>query len=170
MTDVTVAANPRGRFDRSSIGAYTRPVTVQVERGRLRDLAKVLGETDPIHLRLEAAHAAGHPDLVAGPTFFVVAEAEANAVLRELGEPTLSDLIRPDFRYLLHGDERYAYRGLVFAGDEVTVQSQVVDFYDRKGGAMEFVTIESTLGHASRGTLVHATRTLLHRLPEGEAP
>ena len=161
-----VAANPRGRFDRRSKGHATTPVTVPVERGRIRFLSEVLGETDPIHLDIDAARAAGHPDLVASPSFFMVVEADANAVLRKNSITTMAEIIRADFRYLLHGDERYAYSGLIYAGDELTYSSEVVDFYDRKGGAMEFVTIASTLSHADRGTLVLATRTLLHRLPE----
>lgn len=65
---------------------------------------------------------------------------------------------------LLHGDEHYSYHGLIFAGDTVSFDTRVVDFHDRKGGMLEFVTLESRITHAERGVLISATRNLLHRL------
>ncbi|MEZ6024317.1 MAG: MaoC family dehydratase N-terminal domain-containing protein [Hyphomonadaceae bacterium] len=139
---------------------------MQVERGRIRFFAQVLGETNPIHLDVDAARAAGHPDLVAPPTFFMVIEALANEERARKGGVGLLQLLKCDYRYLLHGDERYFYESPIYAGDEVEISAQVLDFYDKKGGAMEFATCESKITHAKRGVLVRATRTLLHRLPE----
>ena len=165
MNDVAPAANPRGRFDRATIGRTVR-AAVSVERGRIRFFSQVLGEAQSIHTSLDIARQAGFPDLVAPPSFFMVIEAEANVALEEQRAPTIPDIVRADYRYLLHGDERYAYSGHVFGGDDIVYESKVIDFYDKKGGAMEFVTIESSLSHAERGVLVRARRTLLHRLPE----
>lgn len=159
-------SNPRGIFDRSTKGATLEPIKVEIERGRIRFFAKVLGETNPIHFDVEAARANGHPDLVATPSFLVVAEASANEERQRRGfKPTL-EIIKADLRYLLHGDERYFYEAPLYAGEEVEHTTRVLDFYDKKGGAMEFVTFESTLRHAKRGILVRSQRTLLHRLPE----
>ena len=163
-TDVQV--NPRGLFDRSTRGARLGPVTVRVEQGRIRFFSQVLGETDPVHFDVQAAKAAGHPDLVAPPSFFMVVEAAANEELQGQGMPTAASLVRCDYRYLLHGDERYAYHQPLFAGDEVRFSTAVVDFYDKKGGAMEFVTFESEIVHPDRGLLIAGRRTLLHRLPQ----
>ena len=91
-------------------------------------------------------------------------EAAANEERARLGHLPVLNLINCDYRYLLHGDETYEYSGLIFAGDEVSLVTTIVDFYEKKGGAMEFVTIESELSHAERGPLVRARRTLLHRL------
>jgi acyl dehydratase len=163
------SSNPRGIFDRSSLGVTLEPVSIPIERGRVRFLAQVLGETDPIHFDLEAACAAGHPDIVASPSFFMVVEAAATEERTRRGTPTLLDVVKADFRYLLHGDERYFYQGPLYAGEEVSLTTKVLEFYDKKGGAMEFVTFESTLAHAKRGVLVRSQRTLLHRLPELKA-
>jgi acyl dehydratase len=160
------SSNPRGLFDRSSKGATLEPVTVSIERGRIRFFAQVLGEADPIHFDVEAARAAGHPDLVATPTYFMVAEAAATEERARRGLPSLLDLVKADFRYLLHGDERYFYNAPLYAGEDVSMTTKVLDFYDKKGGAMEFATFQCTLSHAKRGVLVRAERTLLHRLPE----
>lgn len=159
------ADNPRGLFDRSTRGLTLEPIPVRIERDRIRFFAQVLGETDPVYHRLEVAHAAGHPDLLAPPSFFVVVEAAADEERQRRGLPIFAELVRCDFRYLLHGDERYFYHGPMYAGDEVELSTTVVDFYDKKGGAMEFVTSESRIVHPLRGVLVRARRTLLHRLP-----
>lgn len=164
MTESAIAASPRGLFDRSTKSLRTEPVKVAIERGRIQFYSQVLGVTDAIHRDTDAARAKGYPDLVAPPSFFMVIEATANDELRRRGEQSTLDRIGCDYRYLLHGDERYDYPGLIFAGDEVTLTTTVVDFYDKKGGAMEFVTLESVVEHAERGVLVRATRNLLHRL------
>lgn len=163
MSDIQGAV-PQGLFRRETKGRATRPTTVTVERGRIRSFAQSLGETDPIHSDLDHARGARHPDIVAPPSFFMVIEALANEEARRRGDPAILDVVGADFRYLLHGDEHYSYEGLIFAGDEVSLTARVTDFYDKKGGAMEFVTIESVVEHAERGVLVRCTRTLLHKL------
>lgn len=160
----TALVRPKGLFDRSTLGFSMPAVTVTVERGQVVFFSQVVGETRPVHLDFEAARAEGFPDVVAPPTFFTAIEAMVEDETRRQGRVPILARVGCDFRYLLHGDERYDYRGLVFAGDEVTVTTRVVDFYDKKGGTMEFVTLESTLDHAERGRLLTTTRTLLHRL------
>jgi acyl dehydratase len=164
MGEATITANPKGLFKRDTKGVSVAPVTVQIERGRIRFFAQVLGEMDPLFTDLEAARAMGHPDIAAPPSFFMVVEAMANEERRRQGVQAATELVGCDFRYLLHGDEHYSYEGLIYAGDTVALSTQVLDFYDKKGGAMEFVVFESLITHAERGVLVRARRTLLHRL------
>lgn len=164
MSEGADATVSRGLFDRSTKGITIGPVTVQVERGRIAFFAKVLNLTDPIHFDVSKARASGHPDLVAPPSFYMAIEAAANDELNRLGQCSTLDRIGCDFKYLLHGDERYEYHGLIFAGDEVTLTTTVIDFYEKKGGSMEFVTLQSFIDHSERGRLVSATRNLLHRL------
>jgi len=164
VSETSRAVNPKGIFDRSTRGRSLDPVTIQVERGSIQFFAQVLGETDPIHSDLASASARGFPDLVAPPSFFTVIDAAANEARKRLGQTSTAVLVNCDFRHLLHGDETYEYLGPIFAGDEVTLTTRIVDFYDKKGGDMEFVTFVTVLEHARRGVLVRATRNLLHRL------
>jgi acyl dehydratase len=158
--------NPRGLFDRSTKGLTVGPVSVNVERGRIRFFSEVLGNTDPIHFDVEAAREAGHPDIVAPPSFFMVIEALASDEIRRRKLVSAVAGVGADFRYLLHGDERYEYVSPIYAGEDVQFTTRVVDFYDKKGGAMEFVTLQAEIAHEQRGVLVRCNRTLLHRLPE----
>jgi acyl dehydratase len=167
MSDAA-AVNPRGFFKRESKSSTLEPVTVQVERGRIRFFAQVLGETDPIHFDVEAARARGYPDLVAPPSFFMVIETMVSEEMKRRGATPLERVLGVDLRYVLHGDEHYAYKGLIFAGDTLTLTARIVDFYDKKGGALEFAVVETDVTHAERGLLIEARRTFVHRLPEAQ--
>lgn len=168
MSSATRAPAIPGIFDRSSKGLSLSSVEVDVERSRIRFLARVLGETNPIHHDVAAAHEAGHPDLVAPASFFTVLEALANDERQRRGEAPSASVIGSDRRYLLHGSERYRYGGLIYAGDVLVIDTRIVDFFDKQGGRLEFATLESSASHHRRGTLVTATRTLIHRLPDPE--
>ncbi len=45
-------------FDKSKIGHSFPPFTVEVERGKIRELALAIGDDNPIYHSREAAHAA----------------------------------------------------------------------------------------------------------------
>lgn len=124
-------------IDTRWIGETLPPAELTLERGRLRFFAKAIGETNPVYVDLGAARAAGHPDLPAPPTFLFAAELDAGAafwLLERLGVP----LAR-----ILHGEQGFAYERLVYAGETLTVRTRIADIYTKKGGALEFVVLES---------------------------
>lgn len=157
-----------GIFDRSALGKTVEPVTVAVERGAIRAFARVLGCQDAVHYDVSAARDAGHADLVAPPSFFMAIETQADEQRRRANLPSVFDLIRTDFRYLLHGEERYFYGAPIYAGEDVVISSSVIGFYDKIERAMEFATIQSSVCQPARGLLVRSERVLLHRLPARE--
>jgi acyl dehydratase len=140
------------------------PVTITVERGRVRFFAQVLGVTDPVHHDVKAARAARYPDLLAPPSFLMVAEALAEEERRLTGQPSWYDFLRCDTRVLLHGSESYIYRGPAFAGDDLVFETEVLGFEDKKGGALELCQLALRVSHKERGALVEGRRTLIHRL------
>jgi acyl dehydratase len=126
-------------IDRGWIGHRLPPSELALERGRLRQFAQAIGETDPVYLALESARAAGYPDLPMPPTFLVAAELESGAneqLLAQLGIPLSK---------LLHGEQGFTYHRLAFAGDVLTVRSHVEDIYARKQGRLEFVLKASSV-------------------------
>src|SRR3546814_8577349 len=82
---------------------------------------------------------------------------------RRRGELPLTEVIGCDFHHLLHGEQHFTYEGLMYAGDDVVVTTRVEDFYEKRGGLLEFVVLLSTISHADRGVLVRSKRMLLHR-------
>lgn len=111
--------------------------TTSADRSQLRLFAKVIGETGPVHTDVGAARAAGYRDLLLPPTFLFTLELlrpDPTAVLRHLGI---------DQREVLHGEQHFTYHSPAVAGDELTFEMRVVDYYERKGGALRFVVRES---------------------------
>lgn len=109
------------------------PITVPVERGRLRFFAKAVAQTDPVYTDLDTARQAGHPDLPVPPTFFFSLELEAPD---PFGYLTALDV---DLRRVLHGEQSFTYHRLAHAGDTLTLRPRIVDVYRKKGGALEFL-------------------------------
>lgn len=106
----------------------------EVERGRLRLFARVIGLTDPVYSNVEAARAAGHRDLPVPPTFL------SNSLELELPNPLgwLAEL-GGDLTKTTHAEQGFRYHTLAYAGDDLRLERRIVDVYTKKGGALEFV-------------------------------
>lgn len=115
----TAGASPVGR-------AYA-PVLYAVGREKIREFALATGETNPLHLDLDAARAAGHPDLVAPPMFAVVYQGQC--VHAPLHDPELAI----DYPRLLHAGQEFRWGPLVIAGDEITTTVTVAEVRERAG-------------------------------------
>ena len=120
-------------IDKQFIGYEVPPTLWDVEKGRIRFFAEVIGATDPIYFDASAAQAAGYRNVVAPPTFIFGAESDSGVLM------TLLDTLKIDLRKVLHGEQRFDYHAPVCAGDTLRFQTRVSDIYDKKGGALEFV-------------------------------
>jgi acyl dehydratase len=117
------------------IGKRYEPVTYAVGREKVREYAYAIGETEPLYLDLEAARAAGYPDLLA-PPMFVVVYASA-PFIAALFDPELEI----DFARLVHGAQEFRWEQPVVAGDEVTTTLTVTQISERAG--LRFYTFET---------------------------
>src|SRR5215213_3590640 len=112
-----------------------------VERGKVREFALAIGEDNPIFFDVEAARAAGLPDVVAPPTFTV---SQMWAVSPDQRAEVLGVALDP--RRVLHGEQEFIYRRLPVAGEVLYGEMRVArDFtkHGKRGGGMRFVTYES---------------------------
>jgi acyl dehydratase len=144
-------------LDKSKIGHEFPSFTVEVEKGRLRFFAKAIGETNPIYTDESAAQAAGYPAIPAPPTYMFSIDLEGPELLPILG---LLDL---DIGRVLHGSQEFDYLGQIYAGDSITQQCKIVDIYDKKGGALEFVVQESSYTNQDGDLVGKARQTLVYR-------
>jgi acyl dehydratase len=103
------------------------PHAYRVARDRVQAYARAVGETNPLHLDLDAARAAGHPDLVAPPMFAAVYCAAA--IHAALTDPALGI----DLAMLLHGGQEFSWGELVHAGDEITTAVELAEASERVG-------------------------------------
>jgi hypothetical protein len=137
----------------SIVGLQLPDFTSVAERGRLRAFAHAIGESDPIYTDLAAAQSAGFADLPVPPTFLFSLELERpdpQRVIRELGI---------DLRQVLHGEEAFTYHRMAVAGEELHFTPAVVDYYEKKGGALRFAVRETRVTAA--GTLIAELRNVL---------
>ena len=119
--------------------------TYAVGREKVREYAHAVGETNPLHLDVEAARAAGHADVVAPPMFAAVYCAPA------VGPAILDPEVGIDFARMVHGAQEFTWHEPVVAGDEITTEAGQ-DETSERGGLTFFVF--STRSVNQRGELV----------------
>ena len=144
-------------IDPKHIGTATEPRIAEVERGFLKFFAKATGETNPIHFDESAARAAGHPDIVAPPTYLFSLHMSVPAARGDLFDPVNG--LGLDMSRVLHGEQTFTFHRPIYAGDRLTISSKVTDIYSKKGGALEFV-VQETLGTNSAGELCAAMKNV----------
>ena len=125
-------------IDKKLIGHEFDPVILPVEEGRLKFVAKAIGETNPVYSNLDAAKAEGHPSIPAPPTFVFMLEIDA------LNLDEIMKLFGKDNKQLLHGEQGFIYHTPIYSGDRITVSKKVKDIYDKKDGKLEFVVTENS--------------------------
>jgi acyl dehydratase len=127
-------------FDKSKIGQSFPPFTIEVERGKIRELALAIGDDNPIYQSREEAQAAGYPDVPLYPTspttFTFWGNSKMVSQIASLG----INLMR-----VLHGEEEYEYLAPIYPGDTLTGVTTLVDGKTRQGqggSSMDILTIE----------------------------
>ncbi|TXK18535.1 MaoC family dehydratase N-terminal domain-containing protein [Homoserinibacter sp. GY 40078] len=126
-----------------------------VGREKVREFARAVFATSPLHHDPDAAEAAGYPDVVAPPTFAVVVQEHALAQL--LADPDAGI----DFSRVVHGDQRFSFTRPIVAGDELTAVLTVTSVKTLGGHSM--VTADALVADAGGEHVVTATSTLVVR-------
>jgi len=69
-------------LDRELVGrSYPPSAVYEVGRAKIAEFAAAIGAQDPVHVDADAARAAGHPDVIAPPTFAIAVTLEAAMVV-----------------------------------------------------------------------------------------
>ncbi|WP_433176488.1 MaoC family dehydratase N-terminal domain-containing protein [Actinoallomurus sp. CA-150999] len=105
-------------LNRDFIGrAFPPSEPYEVTRLKIREFADAIGDLNPIYRDSEAAKAAGHPDVIAPPTFpIVISITGAGLTDPELGL---------NYSMVVHGEQRFEYARPLHAGDIVTAESTI---------------------------------------------
>ncbi|HEU4702174.1 MAG TPA: MaoC family dehydratase N-terminal domain-containing protein [Conexibacter sp.] len=138
-----------------AVGKSYPPSSYAVGREKIREYAAAVGETNPLHHDLDAARAAGHPDLVAPPMFAAVYSRSA------MIHPLLDPEVGIDFGRMVHGAQEFTWDRLVVAGDEIATTATVLSIEER--GGLGFFAIETHSADAQgarvcRGLWTHVVR------------
>jgi acyl dehydratase len=110
-----------------AIGKTYEPVLYAVGREKIREYARAVGESNPVHLNVEAARAAGYPDLIAPPMFAVVYSSPS------VGPLIFDPEIELNFALMVHGAQDFQWGAPVIAGDEITTTASVQDIFEDDG-------------------------------------
>lgn len=109
---------------------YPPTAAYEVGREKLREFAEAVGATHAAHSDIDVAHALGHPDVLAPPTFAVVIAQRAEAQLIE--DPAAGI----DFSRVVHADERFTHHRPIHAGDRLVTVLHVDAITERAGLTM----------------------------------
>lgn len=141
------------------IGTKLREFTFQVERGKIGEFCRAIGETNPIYLDPAAAREAGFRDTPIPPTFQTIfmfwGYQELWEDLRNLGVDT---------DRLLHTKEEVQYRHPVYPGDLMTGRGEIAEV---KVGKMNMVTMNIVYSNQEGQACIEARMGIAIR-PEGK--
>ncbi|MCW2719454.1 MaoC family dehydratase N-terminal domain-containing protein [Pseudonocardia sp.] len=138
--------------DVSYVGSTLDPVTYRVGREKIREFALAIGEGALVCTDLDAARAAGHPDLVAPPTFTVTFTLPL--ITEFLKDPAFGW----DYARMVHADQSITLHRPVHGGDELVTVIHVEDLKARAGSLMLTLRCEVT---DTDGAAVATTSALL---------
>lgn len=124
--------------NKDAVGKQWPPVTYEVGLEKIREYARAVGETSPVHLDREAALAAGFRDVVAPPMFCVVYSAPA------MGPAVLDPEVGINLAAMVHGGQEFVWGEPVCAGDVISTQSRLADVHEKDGRGYYVFTSEST--------------------------
>jgi acyl dehydratase len=141
--------------DTKAAGKAYEPKIYAVGREKVREFANAVGETNPVHLDLEAARAAGYADVVAPPMFAVVYSAPAMA------PAVLDPEVGINLAMMVHGGQEFVWDEPVVAGDEITTTASVKDISER--GGKGFYVFETVSTNQAGDTVATGTWTNIVR-------
>jgi acyl dehydratase len=100
--------------------SYPPSAVYEVGRAKIAEFADALGDTDLVYRDADAARAAGHPDVIAPPTFAIVVTLGAADVV--LADPD----VELDYSRVVHGEQRFTHHRPIRAGDRL-VSTTTID-------------------------------------------
>jgi len=127
-------------INKSIVGKEFPPYVVSVERGKIKEFARAIGDLNPFYLDDRVGAASEWGDIIAPPTFLTTFRDDATdtaAFLRELGT---------DISRILHGEQEFEIHRPIKPGETFLCRGRVVDVYEKTGksGPMAFVVRETT--------------------------
>ncbi|MEU6745625.1 MaoC family dehydratase N-terminal domain-containing protein [Actinomadura nitritigenes] len=141
-------------LNRDFIGRSFPPTEpYEVSRVKIREFADAIGDHNPIYRDREAAKAAGHPDVIAPPTFPIVVS---------LGNAGLADPdLNLNYAMVVHGEQRFEYTRPMRAGDVVTCTSTITEI--RSIGNNEKMVIETDVKTVEGELICKSYNTIVER-------
>lgn len=143
------------RVNTSVIGKEYPPFVVTVERGKIKEFARAIGDLNPFYLDDRVGAASEWGDIIAPPTFATTFrdDGASETFFRDLGI---------DISRVLHGEQEFEIMRPIQPGQTYLCRSRIVDIYEKSGktGRMAFVLRETSITDRANeivGTMRHIT-------------
>jgi acyl dehydratase len=148
------------RLNTALVGRELAPFAVTVERGKIKEFARAVGDLNPFYLDERVGQASEFGDIIAPPTFLTTfrdESADTAALLRELGT---------DISRVLHGEQEFELHRPIRPGETFLCRSKVVDIYEKTGksGPMAFVVREMAVTDRTNEVVATARHITVVRL------
>ena len=143
--------------DKTKAGKKFPAVVWEVERGKMREFVRAIGDMNPIFTDKAAAEKEGYRDTPASTTFLTVPAMWCNILANILID------LNVNIAMILHGEEEYEYYQEIYPGDILTGIPQITRIEEKaskSGRLMDMVTIE-TLYMNQKGENVAKARSLI---------
>jgi acyl dehydratase len=127
----------------------------EVSRVKIQEFADAIGDPNPVFRDKDAAVAAGHPDVIAPPTFAIVLSIVGNS--RVLSDPDFG----LNYAMVVHGEERFEYARPIQAGDVLVATSKISRIRTVKSNTM--VTTETAIATVAGEHVCTAHSILVER-------
>ncbi len=123
------------------VGKEYPPFAVTLERVKMKEFARALGDLNAHYLDDEVGRASPWGDVIAPPTFAITFRSEATdtaALLHDLGI---------DISRVLHGEQEFELFRPLRPGETLLCRTRMVDLYEKPGrsGPLGFVVREMTV-------------------------
>ena len=109
-----------------AIGKSFAPTHYAVGREKIKEYALAVGETNPVHLDVQAARDAGHARRRARCS-------RSSTALPRSGPALFDPEVELNFALMVHGGQEFEWGPVVVAGDEIETVASVKDIYERDG-------------------------------------
>jgi acyl dehydratase len=141
-------------------GKEYAPYVVHVERGKIKEFARAIGDLSPFYLDDEVGRASPWGDIIAPPTFAITFRddrADTGALLKDLGT---------DISRILHGEQEFEHYKPIRPGDTLLCRGRISDVYEKSGksGPMAFVVRETTVTDADNEVVARVRGITVVRL------
>ncbi|RNF38930.1 FAS1-like dehydratase domain-containing protein [Planococcus salinus] len=126
------------------VGTRFEDFTFRLEAGKIKELAQAIGDDNPDYLTGKKLP----------PTIATVIDFWG-------GGESYGKLLDLDLEKVLHGGQKYEYILPLYAGDDISVSTEVVDIQSKKG--MDFYTVQRTYKNQKGEVAIKGYATIIER-------
>jgi acyl dehydratase len=143
-------------LDDSFIGrAYPAAVRYEVGAEKIREFADAIGDPDPVYRDVAAAQAAGHPTVIAPPTFTAIINLKVIELI------VADSALGLDWSRVVQGEQTFDFRRPVRAGDRLVLDARIDNVMNRAGNG--FLTVRADIVTESGEPVVVVTALVVVR-------